>query len=64
VVWLDATKCEQCGRCRMVCPQGAIGAAKAGVAVNRMRCKDCGQCVAQCPTGALARGRKAKEVRG
>ncbi len=48
-------KCIGCGRCHTVCPQRALSAGAAGIAIDRRRCTACGTCAAGCPTTALER---------
>jgi len=48
-VYLDRDKCVDCGKCRQICPTGAIQ----GKALSPEECTLCGSCVAPCPVGAL-----------
>jgi ferredoxin len=49
-VYLDGGKCIDCGKCREVCPVGAIQ----GKALSPEECTFCGLCVAPCPVDALS----------
>ena len=49
---VDEEKCDACGACRDVCPDGAISVDQTA-RVDRERCTGCGRCVAECPQGAL-----------
>jgi len=49
---VDEEKCDGCGTCVSVCPQGAV--VMPGIAViNADMCVDCKICVNICPVGAL-----------
>jgi len=48
-VFLDSEKCIDCGRCREVCPAGAIQ----GKTLSPEECTFCGLCVAPCPVDAI-----------
>lgn len=49
-VVIRSAACTGCGRCRMVCPQGALG--DAGAMLDRSACMLCGACVEACPASA------------
>ena len=49
-VYLDSGTCVDCGKCRQVCPVGAIQ----GKALSPEECTFCGSCVAPCPVDALS----------
>jgi ferredoxin len=52
VVRLDASLCEQCGRCAAICPFGAISS-NGSVLAHADRCWGCGICRSVCDHGAL-----------
>jgi dissimilatory sulfite reductase (desulfoviridin) alpha/beta subunit len=42
--------CKKCGKCKRVCPSGAIDwEAKATAYINRDKCIKCGACFDACP---------------
>jgi MauM/NapG family ferredoxin protein len=49
-VRLDDAKCIDCGKCRRICPVGAIQ----GKALSPEECTFCGSCVRPCPVDALS----------
>ena len=49
---VDPEKCDGCGVCRDVCPDGAISVDQTAQ-IDREGCTGCGRCVAECPQGAL-----------
>lgn len=49
----DAEKCNDCGRCRVSCPTGAISSSKSGVYTRQEdKCIMCGQCIRNCKENA------------
>jgi len=50
---VDEEKCNGCGVCQDVCPDGAISIDQTA-RVDRERCTGCGRCVAECPQSALS----------
>ncbi len=51
-VW-DAEKCDDCGRCRVSCPTGAISSSESGVYTrDEEKCIMCGQCIRNCRENA------------
>ena len=53
IVALDI-RCTRCGKCRDVCPVGAIALDQNGRHVDRAVCNLCLECTEVCPTGAIA----------
>ena len=49
----DPEKCDKCGACVEVCPQGAINIDEAGLKINSVLCFSCGLCVPACLKHAL-----------
>jgi NADH-quinone oxidoreductase subunit F len=48
--WIDAEKCQACGRCIRVCPADAISGEKRMVhVIDQDKCTKCGSCLAACP---------------
>jgi NADH-quinone oxidoreductase subunit F len=48
--WIDAEKCQACGRCIKVCPAEAITGEKQMVhVIDQDKCTKCGSCLAACP---------------
>ena len=48
---LDSEKCNQCGKCKSVCPTGAIDLNP--MRIDMGKCIFCGDCERVCPTGAI-----------
>lgn len=48
-----AEKCNECGRCVLVCPYEARRLAGKLMSLDAERCRSCGLCVSVCPTNAL-----------
>lgn len=46
-------KCNKCGRCFQVCPEGLIYEAPEGVEINLNYCKGCGICAEACRRNAI-----------
>jgi NAD-dependent dihydropyrimidine dehydrogenase PreA subunit len=53
MVHIDSTKCNGCGNCVEVCPQGAITIDNDIAVVNQGLCVQCGDCLEICPVGAI-----------
>jgi NAD-dependent dihydropyrimidine dehydrogenase PreA subunit len=53
MVHIDSTKCNGCGNCVEVCPQGAITIDNDVAVVNQGLCVQCGDCLEICPVGAI-----------
>ncbi len=51
---LDVDKCNGCGMCRIVCPQGVFALEnKRAAIIDRDACMECGACAQNCESGAL-----------
>jgi dissimilatory sulfite reductase (desulfoviridin) alpha/beta subunit len=49
----NGEECDDCGRCRVSCPSGAISSSESGVyAREEDKCIMCGQCIRNCPKNA------------
>lgn len=54
MIYVDSLRCNGCGDCLKVCPQGAISMEPAGVAfIDEALCQHCELCVEFCPEGAI-----------
>jgi NAD-dependent dihydropyrimidine dehydrogenase PreA subunit len=53
VLIIEVNRCDGCGTCVEVCPQGAISMAEGTARVDSVLCTECQACVAACPTGAI-----------
>jgi NAD-dependent dihydropyrimidine dehydrogenase PreA subunit len=53
MVSIDSNKCNGCGSCVEVCPQGAITIDNDVAVVNPGLCVQCGVCLEICPVGAI-----------
>lgn len=54
MVTIDQARCNSCGACIEICPQGAIYLVEAKAVVDLALCAECEACVTVCPTGAIA----------
>ncbi len=53
----DDSKCKNCGRCWMFCPEMAIDE---NFNINYDYCKGCGICAKECPFGAIVMAKENK----
>ena len=51
---VDQNACVACGRCWLLCPDGAIDRSAGKAAVDYEFCKGCGICAYECPKKAIA----------
>jgi len=52
-----AEKCKACGKCKKVCPVGAIfGERKVPHTIDAAICAKCGECIQHCPFEAIIKG--------
>jgi NAD-dependent dihydropyrimidine dehydrogenase PreA subunit len=54
LITIDSGRCDGCGACMEVCPQGALYLVNDKVMVDARLCHECEACIATCPTGAIA----------
>lgn len=53
MILLSAERCDGCGACVEVCPNGALYLVDGKATLDRLLCRDCELCIAACPTGAI-----------
>ena len=64
MILIHAERCDGCGACIEVCPEGAIYLVDGKAAVDGSLCRDCESCIAVCPTGAIAYASQAPMPEG
>jgi NAD-dependent dihydropyrimidine dehydrogenase PreA subunit len=51
---LDASRCDGCGQCAVVCPHRVFELSREGARItDRDRCMECGACALNCAAGAI-----------
>jgi NAD-dependent dihydropyrimidine dehydrogenase PreA subunit len=50
---IELDRCDGCGNCVEVCPEGAIQIASGLAQINSELCTECEACVQACPNGAI-----------
>jgi NAD-dependent dihydropyrimidine dehydrogenase PreA subunit len=53
MITIQEERCDGCGVCVDVCPNGAIYLVDGRAALDERLCRDCEACVAACPVGAI-----------
>ena len=54
MIEINMQRCNGCGECVEVCPNGAIYLVEGKATVEQTLCSDCASCVAICPTKAIS----------
>ena len=54
MILIDARRCDGCGACVEVCPEGAIYLVDGRATVDGTLCRECEACIAVCPTEAIS----------
>ena len=54
MITIRAERCDGCGACLEVCPNGALYLIEGKAVVDHALCQECEDCVAACPTEAIA----------
>ena len=53
LITIHAGRCDGCGACLEVCPNGALYLLEGIAVVDEALCRECETCVTVCPTGAI-----------
>ena len=59
MIVIDAERCDGCGTCVKVCPEGAIYLVDGLAVVDQALCRECEACIAACPREAISYSREA-----
>ena len=51
---IDKDNCTGCGKCREICPPGAVDMIDDRAVITADLCEECGFCAAECPVEAIA----------
>ena len=55
-------KCNKCGFCYVICPEGTVRFSKEeGAKFDLVYCKGCGICARECPKGAIEMKRETEQ---
>ncbi|MGQ9467617.1 MAG: DUF362 domain-containing protein [Anaerolineae bacterium] len=54
MIRVDETRCDGCGLCAQVCPNGAIHLVGRVARLEQALCQGCERCVDACPQGAIS----------
>jgi NAD-dependent dihydropyrimidine dehydrogenase PreA subunit len=54
LIVIDAERCDGCGTCVKVCPDGAIYLVDGVAMVDQALCRECEACIAACPWEAIS----------
>jgi len=63
LIVIDAERCDGCGTCVKVCPDGAIYLVDGVATVEQALCRECEACIAACPREAISYFREAAKPR-
>jgi ferredoxin len=64
MILIRAERCDGCGACIEVCPEGAIYLVDGRAAIDRSLCRECESCIAVCPTDAITYATQASMPEG
>ena len=64
MILIRAERCDGCGACIEVCPEGAIYLVDGRAVVDGSLCRDCESCIAACPTEAITYASQASLPEG
>ncbi len=54
MISINNKRCDECGTCVGVCPEGVLLLRGKGLIVEDTGCTSCGNCITICPVAAIA----------